>query len=170
MEDTCEEEEGVLYVHCNRCQQVLSSFYKSSCGHCFCVECATAHFAKDPCCPVCGLRLSQKHFRGPFDVGISIAEPIETIMFKNVFSSNRLDEVLQRALQSLPAVEEVISLVTTQLYLENQRSQFQRERVERKWRKVRGDLKLTVQEARSKIALLSSQLAEAEAWKRKLSE
>jgi len=103
-------------------------------------------------------------------VGISIAEPIETIMFKNVFSSNRLDEVLQRALQSLPAVEDVISLVTTQLYLENQRSQFQRERVERKWRKVRGDLKLTVQEARSKIALLSSQLAEAEAWKRKLSE
>lgn len=169
MEETGEEEEGVLYVHCNRCQQSLSSFYKSSCGHCFCVDCATTHFAKDPCCPVCGLRLSQKHFRGPFDVGISAGEPVEAAMYKNVFSSNRLDEVLQKALLCLPAVEDVISFVTTQLYLENQRSQMQREKVERKLRKARGDLKLTVQEARSKIALLSSQLTEAEAWKRKLS-
>ena len=102
-------------------------------------------------------------------MGISAGEPVENVLYKNVFSSNRLDEVLQKALLCLPAVEDVISLVTTQLYLENQRSQMQWEKVERKLRKARGDLKLTVQEARSKIALLSSQLAEAEAWKRKLS-
>ena len=118
---------------------------------------------------MCGLRLSQKHFRGPFDVGIASGEPVETTLFKRVFASNRVEELLQTALSCLPAVEDVISLVSAQLYLQIQRGQLLQDKADRRLKKAKGDLKLTVQEARSKISVLSNQLAEAEAWKRKLS-
>ena len=85
-----------------------------------------------------------------------------------VYASNRLDQIIQQVLSCLPAMEELFTLVLTQLFLEIQRSISLRDKAEKKHRKAKSDYRLLQQEYRSKIGALQNQLGEAQSWKHKL--